>query len=129
MSTISYLRLDKNWDPIWDPDAALTDLDAVAQIIKTTILLFQGEWWEDLNNGTPMFQEIIGSPASINGQKIMSSALSARIAGVPFVSAVGNVNISFNPINRLLTYSATVQTTFGMTTVTVTPGQLAGLEG
>jgi hypothetical protein len=41
MTTISCLRLDENFDPIFDPTVAVTDLEAVEQIIKTTLLFFQ----------------------------------------------------------------------------------------
>ena len=44
-SSILYLRLDANYDPIFDPDAELSDLQAVAQAIRTRLLLFMGEWW------------------------------------------------------------------------------------
>lgn len=128
-SVISYLRLDASYDPVFDPASALTDLAAVVQAIKTRIFLLQGEWWENLNEGTPLFQEILGARATPKGQQIMALALSARIAGTPYVTAVQNVTVTFNPETRLFTYSATVQTAFGVTTITLTPGQLAGVNG
>jgi hypothetical protein len=126
---ISYLLLDEDYDPILYPQPALTNLKAVEQCIKTTLLLFQGEWWENLNLGTPMFQTILGNRATPNGLQIMSAALSARISSVPYVTAVQDVNITFNPANRLFTYMATVQTSFGTVKIINTPGLIAGLEG
>ena len=32
-----------------------TGQEAIAQAIKTKILLFYGEWWEDISQGIPMF--------------------------------------------------------------------------
>lgn len=126
-ASILYLRLDENYDPIFDPDAELSNLEAVAQAIKTRLLLFQGEWWENLNEGTPMFQEIIGQRASTNGQQIMALAISARIGATPYVSAVENVAVAFNETTRALTYSCVAQTSFGSVPVTFSPGLSASV--
>lgn len=126
-ASILYLRLDANYDPIFDPDAELSDLDAVAQAIKTRLLLFEAEWWENLNEGTPMFQEIIGQRASANGQQIMAMALSSRIAGTPYVSGVEDVSVQFDESTRQLTYSCVAQTSFGSVPVTFSPGLSASV--
>jgi hypothetical protein len=128
-NVISYLKLDDEYDPIFLTSASLTNLAAVEQIIKTTILLFMGEWWEDLNTGTPMFQKIIGQRATPAGLQIMSQALSARISGVPYVSAVQSVEASFNPITRKFNFSATADTSFGVADVSFEVGSVAGLQG
>jgi hypothetical protein len=129
IASITYLQLDAEYDPIWDPRAALSDLAAVEQAIKTTILLFQGEWWESLNVGTPMFQTILGKRTTPNGLQIMSQALSARIISVPYVSAVQNVVVNFNPTTRHFSFSATAQTAFGIANVSFAPGESAGTNG
>jgi hypothetical protein len=129
MSSITYLQLDASYDPIFLTSASLQDLQAVEQAIKTRILLFEGEWWEDLNLGTPMFQEILGASATPNGQQIMSAALAARIAGTPYVAATQNVSAVFNPTTRKFSFSATAQTSFGQASVQFEPGALAGTEG
>lgn len=121
-ASIVYLRLDADYDPIFDPSAELSDLEAVAQAIQTRLWLFQGEWWENLNEGAPMFQQIVGQRASGAGQQIMSLALAQRIATTPYVSAVNDVQISYSPITRKFSFSCTAQTSFGAVTVTFTPG-------
>ena len=121
-ASILYLRLDANWDPIFDPEAELSDLQAVAQAINTRLRLFQGEWWANLNDGTPMFQEILGQRASGNGQKVMATALAQRVSGTPYVSSVENVAITFDPITRKLSFSCTAQTSFGTVSVLFEPG-------
>lgn len=129
MSSITYLQLDAQYDPIFLPQASLSDLEAVTQAIKTRLLLFEGEWWEDLGDGTPMFQEIVGQRATPNGQQIMSQALAARISGTPYVVAVQNVSVNFNPTTRQFSFVATVQTAFGTVTIPYSPGALAGTQG
>lgn len=127
-AAIVYLRLDSNNDPVFDPDAELSNIDAVAQAILTRLKLFQGEWWSNLNDGTPMFQEIIGQRASQSGLQIMALALSNRIAGTPYVSGVQDVNISFNAKNRTLSFSCTALTSFGNVPVQFNPGMNASVS-
>jgi hypothetical protein len=127
MSTISYLRLDAEYDPVFDPASALTDLQAVEQAIKTRILLFEGEWWENLSEGTPMFQQILGQRATPTALQAMALALTARISGTPYVSSVQDVTVSFNAASRALSYQATVQTAFGTVQVSNEPGDSASL--
>jgi hypothetical protein len=117
MSAISYLRLDEEYDPVFDPGAVLVDAQAVEQAIKTRLMLFQGEWWEDLNEGTPMFQKILGSRASVSGQQIMSQALAARVSGTPYVTAVEDVTIGFNSAVRNFSFQTKAQTAFGLVSV------------
>ena len=59
---------------------------ALAQAIKTRILLFYQEWWEDLNNGIPMFQNIIGQVNRNNIEVALQSLLIKRIQEFPEVS-------------------------------------------
>lgn len=122
MASITYLRLDSSYDPVFNPAVALTDLAAVTQAIQTALLLFQGEWWESLNVGTPMFQVILGRRATPKGLQAMSLALSLAIQAVPYVSSVV-ATAMFNPKTRQFSYSATAQTSFGPTTVS---GNLPG---
>jgi hypothetical protein len=129
MPSITYLQLDASYDPIFNPANSLTDIDAVRQAIMTTILLFQGEWWENLNAGTPMFQLILGHRATPNNLQIMEQALSNRIASVPYVSGVLSISVNFDNRTRKFSYQATVSTSFGNITVSSSPGLNAGLGG
>lgn len=126
MATILYLRLDANGDPVFDPNVALADADAVRQAIQTRLLLFEGEWFEDLNEGTPLFQQILGVIKKAGNQDVASLAITARIAGSPFVTGVSDISSSVDE-KRKLTYSATAQTIFGPVPVTFTPGSAASL--
>lgn len=129
MSSITYLRLDADYDPVFDNTATLTDLDAVRQVIQTRLLLFEGEWWENLNDGTPMFQTILGKRATPQGLQIMGMALTARVAGAPYVASVQNISPVFDPVARGFSYNANAITTFGVVPVVFAPGAVAGLEG
>lgn len=124
---ISVRQLDSNHDPLWGNGQAnfLVDIDAVAQIIQTTLLLFQGEWWADLTDGVPMFQSILGSS---NGKKsdAIATILQAAIKGVPFVTGITNVLVNFSP-NRTFQFGCVVTTQFGTINVSFQPGNTAVL--
>lgn len=106
-------------DPVTnDPDftTTLADLDAVTQIIKTTILLFMGEWWENIQLGTPMFQNILGIRGATANS--VSAILQNRILSVPFVTGLTNVSSSYSSAAKNFSFSADVQTQFGTVTIT-----------
>jgi hypothetical protein len=127
MSEFSYLQLDAENDPIFDPGASFVDAQAVEQAILTRLLLFEGEWWENLSEGTPMFQKILGRRASLSGQQIMTLALVERVNGTPFVTVVENVSVSFDPATRKFSFSCTAQTAFGPVSISYSPGSSASL--
>ena len=126
MATILYLRLDEEYDPVFDPNSALEDLQAVDQAINTRLLFLQGEWFENLDDGTPLFQQILGVTKQADNQTLAALALTQRIAGTPFVSGVQNVVATVNA-KRQLSYSAIAQTVFGPVQTTFSPGAAASL--
>lgn len=84
---------------------------AVAIAIKTKILLFYGEWWEDLGTGIPMFQSIIGQVNKESIKNSLQMLLIDRIKEVPEVSSVNLVSISV--VDRTISTEINVTTTSG----------------
>lgn len=115
MATITVRQLDTNWDPIAGNGQSnfLTDIDAVAQIIAQRIKLLQGEWWENINAGTPLFQSILGAAGSGSHPQTIALLLSQRILGTPYVTGVSNVSTSYNASTRAFQFSCAVETQFG----------------
>lgn len=118
--TISYLLLDPDYDPVFDPKAALVDAYAVQQAILTRLNLWQGEWWEQLSIGLPVFQQMLGQLGDKRGQAAMALAIQQVIEGTPYVAAVNDVQYQF--VNNQFAFTASVQTAFGQVTVNYTPG-------
>jgi hypothetical protein len=59
---------------------------AAGQAIKTRLLLLLGEWWEDLEDGLPLFENIIGQrEQSKQGADLV---IQMRIAETPDVQAI-----------------------------------------
>jgi hypothetical protein len=120
MSLIRYRRLDANDDPERGQGRAnfATDLEAVCQAILTRLRLFEGEWFENILEGLPLWTEILGS--SGNNKEVIDRLIQERIAGTKFVLSVGNVQSSL--INRAYSFTCLVNTYFG--TVTITNNQV-----
>lgn len=128
MSTpsISVRKLDINHDPIYGNglDDFLTDINAVAQLIDTSLLLLQGEWWEDLSQGFPLFQQVLGVA---NNPQLVVLLIQQVIMGVPFVSDIFDVTVTYTSATRQFWYSATVGTAFGNVQTTFLPGSSASI--
>lgn len=118
MSTIRVRRLDDSWDPAWGSglNDYLEDIDAVAQIIRSRLLLFKGEWWEDLNLGIPMWQSILGTMGS--NKPVVDRLIAKTVKETPYVTSIQSFVSTL--VNREYNCSITVNTEFG--TVTVTNG-------
>ena len=119
MASISYLQLDAANDPVFANGTALTGTDAVAQAVLTRLKLFLGEWWENLNLGLPVFQQMVGQLGSQRGIAAMQLLIQQNIAGAPYVTSVTNVAVSF--VGGRLFYTAKFQTAFGQVTVSNLP--------
>lgn len=124
-ATISVRQLDAFHDPLWgnNQNNFIVDLQAVAQIIETSLLLFQGEWWENLNEGLPLWQSILGSN---NGKKadVVSLIIQTRILQAPYVLNITNITTVYST-NRNFSFVCDVNTAFGTLTVNFTPGLAA----
>jgi pantothenate kinase-related protein Tda10 len=116
VSSITYRKLDSNGDYIFGQPSIefLTDTDAVAQAIKTRLLLLYSEWWESTTDGTPFWQEILGA-SGVNKSSV-DGILQERILGTTGVNSISSFLSTYT--NRKYTFTASVITDYG-TTVTV----------
>jgi hypothetical protein len=115
---ITYRQLGPNNDPIWS--SYVSNAAAVAQAIYTRLLLLEGEWWESTQEGTPLWQSILGVGGANNTQAI-SLLLQQRILGTPYVTGLTSVQASYIPSTRAFSFYAVVQTQFGQVVVTNYP--------
>ena len=102
MSTTPTILVQQNAQPANDPiegengPVFLADLDAVAQIIYTTLRLLLGEWWENLTIGFPLFQSLIGTSGSPTNQQGVILIIQQTILGCPYVQQILDFNFAFN---------------------------------
>lgn len=115
------------WDPL-NGNGQLNfiyDLEAVAQILAQRMKLFEGEWWENLTDGLPLFQSILGSSGGLRNLQVIIGIISARINGTVGVTGINSLSVSYS--NRKFVYSAVVETQFGIVYLNNSPASSATL--
>ena len=120
--TFTYRALGPFNDPIWS--SYLSSAAAVGQAVKTRILLLLGEWWENVLDGTPLWQKILGVSGpggNTTLQEQISLIIQQRILGTPYVTGISDLQITFNAPARAFGLYAVIQTAFGVTTVQYAP--------
>lgn len=78
----------------------ISDINAAALAIKSKILLFYGEWWEDLSIGIPMFESIIGQMNTQNLRIAVQNLIQKRIFEIPQIRSIKEFDIEIK--NRSL---------------------------
>lgn len=108
-----YRRLDENWDYCFGRGRQnyISGLDAVVQAIKTRLQLLKEEWWEDQNDGLPLWQEILGSSGSEDHRAAVDIIIRDRISGTAGVLAVTEFESQYQ--NRQYIFEATVESIYG----------------
>lgn len=87
--------------------------EAVAQAIKTKLLLFYGEWWENLGEGIPMFQSVLGQTNPDTIKSSLSMLVEQRITEIEEVDSVKNIKIDYDRRNRTISMEVDAATTSG----------------
>lgn len=90
--------------------------EAVAQAVKTSLLLWLGEWYLDVTAGVPYMQSVIGK----HSQDLADSTLVAQISQVQGVVNIVDFQSIIDPNTR--TYSVvkgTINTIYGLTEVEI----------
>lgn len=116
---MKYRALDQNGDYVFGNNNQdyIDGVDAIAQAIRTKILLFYGEWWENIGVGIPMFQSIIGERNPEALKQSVSLLVTERVLETPGVLSIENVEITRE--GRALDMTITVNTNDGPVTVGV----------
>ena len=89
--------------------------EAVAQAIRTRLLLFQGEWFADTAAGTAWNSRVLGERT----EDARLPELRARILGTPGVRALLALAAGFDAGARRLRVAADVDTIYGAARVEV----------
>lgn len=90
--------------------ATVSGGEAVAQRLLTRLRLFRGEWFLDVNAGTPWFQTILADRADIRSIEL---ELKRQITETPGVVSILSFAVDFNRSTRSLSISFEVDTPFG----------------
>lgn len=93
---------------------------AVGQAIQTRLKLLKGEWFEDTEDGLPLFQQMLGKRYSVNNLQIVDSLIRERILGTTDVTGISEYSSNFSSENRTYSFTAKVNTNYGIITISNT---------
>lgn len=113
-----YRALDENGDMQFGGGAGqwmVNSPEAVAQAVKTRLLLMAGEWFLDVTEGTPYSTEILGEHTATT----YDWAIRNRIALTPGVSEIQSYASQLDSDTRALSVQATISTIYGTATIAV----------
>lgn len=112
-------KLDENGDIVTSGTIFTTGQDEVAQTLRTRLRLFLGEYFRDITDGTPWFEQILGKGTSLDAKE---AALRNRIVRTPGVIRLTSFTTDFDVNTRKYTVTAGVLTSYGLTEVTESNG-------
>lgn len=117
MSYMIYRALDSNGDYTLGKNlhGFLFDAAAVAQAVKTNLKLLQGEWWESMATGLPLFQSILGQSGTPDHLKAVDLLIQQRILKTQGVASISAYQSTLDASVRQLTVTVTIATITGQT--------------
>lgn len=106
-----YRRLDENGDYTFggNKNNYINAAAAVEQAVVTRLRQLIYEWWEDLEDGLPLWQQILGSRDKKRAEQIIRE----RIAKTKYVKTILSFEADWGNEKRHLTIRASVETEFG----------------
>jgi hypothetical protein len=113
-----YRKMDENRDMIFGNQQLdfLRDVpEAIGQSVETRVLLFLGEWFLDLDEGTPYFQGILGK----KNKELADASLKARVASTEGVTRINNYQSEVDPVTRKMSVSMDIDTIYGPSLVKI----------
>ena len=122
--SVSYRKLDEYGDYTFGHGMAdfYKDAAAVAQAVKTHLLLLYGEWWEDTEDGTPLFQEILRRSMSDKSVQAVDLIVKDRILDVDGVDAITKYISTVNKRTRVYEAEVELATIYGEASLTFSIG-------
>lgn len=103
-------RLDESGDLVTRGRMFQTGREAIAQTIVTRLKLFLGEYFRDITDGTPWFQQILGKFENLNA---VEAILRNRIARTQGVVRLLSFDMQYDLGDRTIAIQATVLTVYG----------------
>ncbi len=112
--------LDEDGDIVTSGTIFTTGQSEIEQTIRTRLRLFLGEYFRDITDGTPWFEQILGKGVNMSARE---AALRSHIANTPGVIRLTSFSLDFPSVDaRSLTVTASVLTQYGIATVTESNG-------
>ena len=107
--------LDSNGDIVTSGTQFLTEQEEIAQTIYTRLRLFLGEYFRDVTDGTPWFEQILGKAVNMTARE---AVLRKRIANTSGVIRLVSFSTDFDRDSMTYTVTASVLTQYGVLEIT-----------
>lgn len=111
-----YRKLDNNGDMVFghsENDFLYDTPQTAAQAVLTRLKLWLGEWFLDVEDGTPYNAGMLGK----HTKDSIDLEMRQRIVETRGVTAINEYESTFNPDTRNFEIRATITTAFGETTI------------
>lgn len=109
--------LDANGDISTSGRQFTDEINEVTQTVTTRLRLFLGEYFRDVTDGTPWFEQILGKGSSLEGKE---AAIKNRIIRTDGVTRLISFSTDFDIGTRTYTVNAGILTPYGNTQIIVT---------
>lgn len=116
-------RIDESGDIATSGVIWLYDRGAVGQTIQTRLRLFLGEYFRDIQDGTPWFQEILGTFDNIGR---IESIIKRRISETEGVDRILEFSTNYDPSTRIYSVNCNVLTQWGALDIQFDEGLISG---
>ncbi len=113
MKAMIYRKLDETGDYVFgrNQNNYISGAVAVNQAVVTRLRQLIYEWWEDLEDGIPVWQKILGNRNKQEAERIIRE----RIQKTKYVRSILAFSAEWDNENRKLTIQAVIDTEFGQT--------------
>jgi len=109
-------KLDDSGDITTSGTQFLNDQKEIAQTVTTRLRLFLGEYFRDILDGTPWFQDILGKGQSLD---VREAAIKRRVLQTAGVLSIFEFNTDFDLQTRKYSVSMGIITPFGNELITI----------
>lgn len=118
---MKYRKQDANGDMVFGNgllDFYIDSPEAVGQSVETRLKLWLGEWFVNVEDGTPYQTNVLGT----NKSKSAPIAIRERIFKTPGVTEIVSFDYSIDANARSIAIRSTINTIYGQTIVEVNNG-------
>ena len=109
-------KLDDSGDIATSGTQFLSNQKEIAQTVTTRLRLFLGEYFRDILDGTPWFQDILGKGQSLD---VKEAAIKRRVLQTIGVLSIFEFNTDFDLQTRKYSVSMGIITPFGKDFITI----------
>lgn len=93
-----------------------TEVEEIAQTVKTRLRLFIGEYFRDVTDGTPWWESILGKEGTLSSKEAI---IKSRILRTDGVVRLVSFSTDFDINTRIYTVNAGILTKYGVTDLSV----------